>query len=169
MSSSDSFPSGSWTLYFHDPADSSWTKDSYKIIGSFRSFPELWATIGAASSRIPDTKILNGMFFLMRDPYLPLWESKANIRGGSYSVKVPEKASSETFSRYMAAAALNLISKDEKNQIVGVSISPKRGFHIIKIWNTDSRAFHSPADINIYGDGMIVSDVIYRPHVDQKM
>ena len=163
--SADTFTSGSWTLYFHDPADSSWTKDSYKVVGSFRSFPELWATF----ARIGEPKFLGGMFFMMRDPYLPLWESKANIRGGSYSVKVPEKSSFETYSRYVAAGILNMVARDERNSIVGVTISPKKGFHIIKIWNVDSRAYHTAADINVFGDGMIVSDIIYRPHVDQKM
>jgi hypothetical protein len=62
-----------------------------------------------------------------------------------------------------------MVSRDERNAIVGITISPKKGFHIIKIWNVDSRAYHTAADINVFGDGMIVSDIIYRPHVDQKM
>ncbi len=154
-----------WTLYFHDPEDSSWTPESYKRLGSFTTFPDLWATL----NRIGEPKFVTGMFFIMRDPYLPLWENRANIRGGSYSIKVPEKSAFETFSRYMAAGILNLISKDVGNQIVGVSISPKKGFHILKIWNVDAKAYHKPTEINLYGDGMILTDVIYKPHLDQKM
>jgi hypothetical protein len=165
MASSDSFPSGSWTLYFHDPEDSSWTADSYKSIGSFKTFPELWSTI----ARIGEAKLLTGMYFLMRDPYPPLWENRVNIRGGSYCIKVPEKSTAETFSRYMAAGILSMVSTDQANQIIGVSISPKKGFHILKLWNVESKKYHKPTEINIYGDGMIPSDVIYRPHVDQKM
>ncbi len=155
----------SWTLYFHDPEDSSWTPESYKRIGSFTSFPDLWATL----NRIGEPKFLTGMFFVMRDPYPPLWENRANIRGGSYSIKVPEKVAYETFSRYVAAGILGLLARDEGNQIVGVSVSPKKGFHILKIWNTDSKVYHKPAEINLYGDGMILTDVIYKPHLDQKM
>jgi hypothetical protein len=154
-----------WTLYFHDPEDTSWTPDSYKVIGVFRSFPDLWATLG----RIGESRFLTGMFFLMRDPYPPLWENRINIRGGSYSIKVPEKAAYETFSRYAAAGVLNVISKDAGNQIVGVSISPKKGFHILKIWNVDSKTYHKNTEISLYGDGMILTDVIYKPHLDQKM
>jgi hypothetical protein len=154
-----------WTLYFHDPEDSSWTPDSYKRLGSFTTFPDLWATL----ARIGEPRFLGGMFFLMRDPYPPLWENRANIRGGSYSIKVPEKAAYETFVRYMSAGILGLVGKDATNQIVGISISPKKGFHILKIWNVDSKAHHRPTDINIYGDGMITSDIIYKPHLDQKM
>ncbi len=161
----DSFPSGAWTLYFHDPEDSTWTPDSYKLLGSFHSFRELWGTL----NRIGETKLLAGMFFLMRDPYPPLWENRANIRGGSYCIKVPEKSASETFMRYITGAILNLIQDNPSNQIVGVSISPKKGFHILKVWNTDAKAFHTVTNIKIFGDGMIQSDIIYRPHVDQKM
>jgi hypothetical protein len=166
MASTDiTFPSGSWTLYFHDPEDSSWTQASYKILGSFTTFPDLWATL----HHIGEAKLLTGMFFLMRDPYLPLWENRANIRGGSYSIKIPEKSAHETFARYSAAGILNMIAKEEGNQIVGISISPKKGFHILKLWNVDAKFFHKASEIHLYGDGMIPSDVIYRPHVDQKM
>lgn len=105
----------------------------------------------------------------MKNPYLPLWENRANIRGGSYCIKVPEKSAYETFCRYVAAGILNIVSKETSNNIVGISISPKKGFHILKIWNTEAKMHHKPTDINLYGDGMITSDVIYRPHVDQKM
>ncbi len=161
-----SFPSATtWTLYFHAPEDSSWTPESYKVIGSFTNFPDLWATF----QRLGEPKFLGGMFFLMRDAYPPLWENRVNIRGGSYSIKVPEKSAYETFSRYAAAGVLNLIAKEEGNQIVGVSISPKKGFHILKIWNLDAKVFNRPSEISIYGDGMLMSDIIYKPHLDQRM
>lgn len=161
----DSFPSGPWTLYFHDPEDSSWTTDSYKVVGTFCTFPDLWATL----NRIGTAKLLAGMFFMMRDPYPPLWENRANINGGSYCIKVPEKTAAETFQRYVAAGILNLVQQNPSNQIVGVSISPKKGFHILKIWNSDYKHYHKATEIVILGDGMIQSDIIYRPHVDQKM
>ncbi len=105
----------------------------------------------------------------MRDPYPPLWENRVNIRGGSYSIKVPERSAYETFTRYAAAGVLNMIAKEEGNQIVGVSISPKKGFHILKIWNLDAKVFNRPSEISIYGDGMLMSDIIYKPHLDQRM
>ncbi len=155
----------SWTLYFHDPEDSSWTPESYKVLGSFTSFPDLWATL----ARIGETKFLSEMFFLMRDPYPPLWENRINIRGGSYSIKIPERSAFETFERYAAAGILQMIGKEAGNQIVGVSISPKKGFHILKIWNLDAKMYHKPTEVQVLGDGMLVSDIIYKPHLDQKM
>lgn len=164
-SSAADFPSGSWTLYFHDPEDTKWTPDSYKRIGSFGNFTDMWGAL----NRITTEQFLSGMFFLMKEPFLPLWEHRSNIHGGSYCVKVPEVHAIETFQRYAAAAILNLVSKDAKNNIIGVSISPKKGFHILKLWNLTSRLFNQPNDITVYGDGMKIGDVLYRPHVDQKM
>ena len=160
-----SFPSGSWTLYFHDPADTTWTPDSYKRIGTFNDFQGLWGALNTRDSE----RYLAGMFIFMKDPFLPLWEHRSNIHGGSYCIKVPEVSAFETFQRYAAAAILNLASKEEKNNIVGVTISPKKGFHIMKVWNLSSKLYNNATDINIYGEGVKAADVLYRPHVDQKM
>lgn len=165
MSSLVSFPSGSWTLYYHGTADTDWRPESYKRVGSFHDFPALWGTL----QTITDTNFLGGMFFLMRDPYLPLWEHRSNIHGGSYCIKVPEAHAAETFQRYAAAAILGLVSSDPKNEVVGVTISPKKGFHILKLWNVTSKLFNKPTDIAVYGPTMKVTDILYRPHVDQKM
>lgn len=155
----------SWTLYFHDPADTLWTPESYKRIGTFRSFESLWGTF----HRISNEQFLGGMYFLMKDPYLPLWEHRSNIHGGSYSIKVPESQAYETYQRYCAAGILELIATDAKNSTVGITISPKKGFHILKLWNTSSKLFNKPADVHIYSECVKLSDIMYRPHVDQKM
>ena len=161
---SDSFPSGSWTLYFHDPEDPSWSPDSYKKIGAFSTYSALWG----AFAKIDVERFLSGMFFLMRDPHLPLWEPRDNIHGGSYCIKVPEAVAHETFQRYVAAATLDMVSKDPSNAVIGVSISPKKGFHILKLWNVSSKFHNNPSAVNLFGDTMKGSDVLYRPHVDQK-
>lgn len=140
-------------------------ESSYKVIGTYRSFTDLWGTL----RRIGTAKLLTGMFFLMKDPHPPLWENRLNIYGGSYCIKVPEKNAAETFERYAAAAVLGLVQAQAANQIVGVSISPKKGFHILKLWNVNAKAFHKVSDISVLGDGMMGSDIIYRQNTDQKM
>jgi hypothetical protein len=158
------FPSGTWTLYFHVPDDTDWSPKSYYKLGSFRSFETLWGAL----QRIRVEHFLNGMFFLMRDPCPPMWEHRENIKGGTYCIKVPESSAHETFHRYAAASILDAATTDSRNSIVGISISPKRGFHILKIWNNNCKAFHTPSDLVMLGDGLRHSDVLYRPHVDQK-
>lgn len=159
------FSSGSWTLYFHDPADTDWKPDSYKRIATFRNFTELWTALHTIQS----DRFLGGMFFLMKDPYVPMWEHRSNIHGGSYCIKLPEAIANEAFQRYAAAAILEIVASDPKNAIVGVSISPKKGFHILKLWNLTCKMFHKPTDVKLYMEGMKTSDILYRPHVDQKM
>jgi hypothetical protein len=157
-------PTGSWTLYFHEPEDKSWTPESYKRI----SLIDSWELLGCILRELGPTKTVNGMMFAMRGDTSPLWENKANIRGGSYCLKVSRKAAADVFQRYLIAAALGLASSEE-NPVVGVTMSPKKGFCIIKLWNANAKTFHRPSDIAILHEEVRVEDILYRPHTDQKM
>jgi hypothetical protein len=157
-------PTGSWTLYFHEPEEKSWTPDSYKRISTMDS----WEFMGSILREFGPSKIVNGMMFAMRGETSPLWENKANIRGGSYCIKVGRKCAAEVFQRYLIAAALGVATSPE-NPIVGVTMSPKKGFCIIKLWNADAKAFHKSTDIIVLHEEVKLVEVIYRPHTDQKM
>jgi hypothetical protein len=161
----EQFPTGPWSLYYHDTQDQSWTEESYKKVASFKDYKTLWAAFSAIGSE----KFNNGMWFFMRDPYPPLWENSMNIRGGSYCLKVSQSLSYEVYQRYIAAASLDLVSKrPDENKIVGISISPKKGFHIIKIWNKNS-AIGDLSDLVLLDDSIKLSDVLFRPNVQQRM
>ena len=158
-------PTGSWTVYFHEPEDKSMTADSYKklqVVGS-------WEALGAVLRELGPHKTTNGLLRIMKGEYSPLWENKANIHGGSYCLKVTRRNSVEVFNRYLAAAALGLCAKNPENTIVGVTISPKRGFCIIKIWNLSAKQFHSPADLELLHEEIKESEILYRNHTDQRM
>jgi hypothetical protein len=109
----------------------------------------------------------DGMFFMMRDPAPPLWESHHHIRGGCYSFRCPKKDASEVYLTYIIASMLNVVSSPE-NRINGISISPKRGFNIIKVWNTDAQAFHGPSTLHTVSS-IRESEIIYTPFVQKKM
>ncbi len=159
-------PTGSWTLYFHEPEDKSWTPDSYKRIQGVNC----WEALGALLREMGPHRLTNGMMFAMRGETSPLWENKANIRGGSYCLKVSRKVAGEVYQKYLAAAACGIASTDPQNAIVGVTMSPKKGFCIIKLWNTDAKAFHNPAaDIVSLHEEVVLPEVLYRPHTEQKM
>ena len=158
-------PSGSWTLYFHEPEDKSWTPASYKRIQEVST----WEALGSVLRELGPHKILNGMIFSMKGDTSPLWENKANIRGGSYCLKISHRNSVEVYNRYLAAAAAEYASMKKENPIVGVTMSPKKGFCIIKLWNTNSKVFNKSTDIQILHDEINVADILYRPHTDQKM
>jgi hypothetical protein len=105
----------------------------------------------------------------MRGTISPLWDDNANIRGGSYCLKVGRRNATEIFTRYVAAAARGICSKDPKNEIVGVTISPKKGSCIIKIWNMNAKAFRNPADIPLLHEEVKEEEILYRAHTEQKM
>ena len=159
------FPTGPWSLYYHDTEDQSWSEESYKKVATFSDYKVLWGTFDA----IGTDKFNNGMWFFMRDPHPPLWENHMNIRGGSYCLKISQNQSFETFQRYIAAATLDEVSKSPiHNKIVGISMSPKKGFHIIKIWNHDGNN-SDVKDLVLLDENINAKDVLYRPNVNQRM
>lgn len=160
-------PTGSWTLYFHEPEDKSWTPDSYKRLHTADS----WEALGSLLREVGNHKLTNGMMFGMRGETSPMWENRANIRGGCYCLKISRRNAAEIYQRYLAAAALDAASTDPAaNPIVGVTMSPKKGFCIIKLWNTNAKAFHNPAtDIVLLHEEIRADEIIYRAHTEQKM
>lgn len=158
-------PTGSWTLYFHEPEDKTWTPESYKKLGAASS----WEGLGAVMRELGSQRATNGMLFAMRGETSPLWENKANIRGGSYCLKVNRRVAAEVFQRYLAAAAAGVTTTNPENAIVGVTMSPKKGFCIIKLWNANAKAFSAPSDVILLHEELKSEEILYRPHTDQKM
>ena len=158
-------PTGSWTVYYHEPEDKSMTADSYKKLQVVSS----WEALGSLLRELGPHKTTNGLLRVMRGDFSPLWENKANIHGGSYCLKVTRRNAIDVFNRYLAAAALGSCAKDSANQIVGVTISPKKGFCIIKVWNLDAKRFNSPANLQILHEEIQESEILYRCHTDQRM
>ena len=127
-------PTGSWTVYFHEPEDTSWTAESYKKLVVAKS----WESLGSVLKELGPHKSTNGLLRVMKGEFSPLWENKANIRGGSY-------------------------------EIVGVTISPKKGTCIIKIWNVNAKKYGKPSDLNILHEDVKEEEILYRPHTEQRM
>ena len=64
---------------------------------------------------------------------------------------------------------LGSISGHPENRVNGISISPKRGFNIIKVWNSDAMKFNHPSNLNSHISVIKESDIIYTPFVQKKM
>jgi hypothetical protein len=158
-------PTGSWSVYYHEPEDSSWTAESYKRLAVVSN----WESLGSILRELGPHKTTNGLLRIMRGDVSPLWENKVNIRGGSYCLKITRKNAIEVFQRYLAAAALGSGATDPANEIVGVTISPKKGFCIIKIWNLNCKAFNQPTDLPLLHDEVKHEEILYRPHTEQRM
>lgn len=159
-------PTGPWTLYFHSPEETKWTLNTFVNLGAMRTWADFWTVIEI----VGQDSFADGMFFMMRDPAPPLWENHQHIRGGCYSFRCPKKDASDVCIAYMIACMLGGAAKNSTNRINGISISPKRGFNIIKIWNSDAGTFESPSDINTYVSPVIKEcEIIYTRFVQKKM
>ena len=158
-------PTGSWTVYYHEPEDQTWTADSYKRLHTI----DTWEGLGTILRELGEHKIQNGLLRVMRGDVSPLWENKVNIRGGSYCLKISRRNATEVYKRYLAAAALGQAATDPANEIVGATISPKKGFCIIKIWNLNAKAFCKPTDLALLHDEVRHEEILYRPHTEQRM
>ena len=168
-------PSGTWTLYFHAPREKRWTLDTFQPIAKgISSVREVLAVFNELGD-----KLKRGMFFCMRDPIPPLWENFQNIRGGSYSLRGGPEEGIEYYKSYILGAMMCQAVTSSKDQIVGISISPKImsgpngsqrvGFYVIKVWNKDSEMFNDPEGIHLLHPKLVRADILYTPHVDKKM
>lgn len=158
-------PTGSWTLYFHSPEETKWTLNTFINLGSMKSWRDFWTVIDT----LKQESLSEGMFFMMRDPSPPLWESHHHIRGGCYSFRCQNKEASDVYLNYIIASMIGSVCGHPENTVNGISISPKRGFNIIKLWNTDAQKFNHPSNINSQISVIKESDIIYTPFVQKKM
>jgi hypothetical protein len=158
-------PTGSWTLYFHAAEETKWTLNTFIKIGTMTTWNHFWAIMDALNI----DSFSDGMFFMMRDPSPPLWESHYHIRGGCYSFRCHKKNAANIFVDYVIASMINCASTNPENYINGLSISPKRGFNIIKVWNGDSQKHNRVNEINTELNSVQAADIIYTPFVQNKM
>ena len=158
-------PSDTWTLYFHNIDENKWDISAFKVVSTVKTWHDwhmLIKTLGISTFG-------DGMFFLMRDPIPPLWENSKNIRGGNYSFPAKRVDAGETFVNVAIACMLNKIMIDGDNRINGVSISPKKGFNIVKVWNSDSTKYNNVKDIVLCINSLKYDDIMYTPFLEKKM
>jgi translation initiation factor 4E len=158
------FPDGSWSLWYHSSEEKKWTPSTYQQIHTVNSWGEFWGLINS----LGDDTLLGGFFFLMKDPIPPLWENKGNIRGGSYTIRVPRRDATDIFIKYTVSSIIGDAMKSADNNIVGVSIAPKKAYNVISIWNNDFTRFNAVTDINILSKNVHLDEVRYTKHIDKK-
>ena len=161
---SASIPSfvGSWKLYFHDPSNPNWQEKDYILLATITSWETYWHVMNAFT----DSQFEQGGLFLMKEGYPPLYEHFLNKKGGTYQIQISATDDyRKIFETYSIAMIQELISKDSKNKIIGVSIALKRGFYILKIWNIDAKEFTLIEDINNYAKE--TSSILYEPNISK--
>lgn len=122
-----------WAMYYHSPEDKDWSSKSYTKVMTLSTLEDFCAL----QSALPDFCLHYGMFFLMRNGIMPTWEDPKNTNGGCWSYKVPLSKVSNIWRDMTIQLIIEKLSS-VPNLINGISISPKRGFCVVKIWNRNS-------------------------------
>lgn len=147
-----------WIFWFHDPLDNNWKINSYKNITEINSIEKFWKLY----NNLGEKNIENSMFFLMRENIEPLWEHNKNVKGGCWSIKINKDKVFDIWCNISIALLGENISNNKLNKINGISISPKKSFCIIKIWNDNKKN----KSVNLLNkiEGVDYDGVIYKGH-----
>lgn len=130
---SDNILNFKWVLWYHDPNDTQWDINSYKKIASISSISDFWNIYNLIKNSI----IENSMLFIMRYGILPQWEDPQNCNGGCWSFKIMKGNIKKYWTELSIFLLGETIINTNKCIINGLSISPKKSFCIVKIWNND--------------------------------
>ena len=155
-----------WILWYHNPYDCNWDKTSYTKIYQIDSVNNFWK-LQNSMDNLPN--INEAMYFITRikddNIIWPNWEDPYNINGGFLFFKVSEENNYEAWKYLNLYLFSNNITKKKEDigSINGISISPKKCFSIIKIWNNDCN--NSDNDIlNPDIPYFDISEVVYKSH-----
>jgi len=118
-----------WTLWFHEINNNNWKLSSYKkvyVFNDLNTYLNIYRKINNFSA---------GMFFIMKEKILPIWEAKENKNGGYWSLKISKNNINKVWKDITLQLLGNTLVKENKlNLINGISLSPKINNCIIKIW-----------------------------------
>lgn len=150
-----------WVLWFHDPNDTNWDFSSYINIYDINSIETFWDVF----NNINKSNVENGMFFIMREGIKPLWEDEKNKEGGCWSFKILKKNIFDSWLDVCVNCVNETLVKniDDASIITGISISPKKSFCIIKIWNNNKNK-NSKDLINDNLLNLNLKESLYKAH-----
>ncbi len=122
-----------WILWFHKVNDNNWSLESYSKVFEINTYYDLLYILKNLEN------ITSGMFFLMKDGIVPIFEDAMNIDGGYWSLRITKKDAFEYWEKLLYYICIESIVIDDKyeGKINGISISPKINNCIFKIWTCD--------------------------------
>ena len=121
--------SDSWDIWMHKAKDSNWSETSYIKVAHFQTVEHFWAYFSMLNMSLFSDK----MIFLMRHPTKPIWEDPGVSKGGYWSFKVSNNNILLVLEKLIIYVISEQFIKTKGHNIIGISTSPKKGFHIIKI------------------------------------
>ena len=122
-----------WVLWFHKVNDNNWSIESYSKVLELNTYYDILFLLKELEN------ITAGMFFLMKENIIPIFEDKHNINGGYWSIRITKKDAYDYWEKILYYLCVDnlTINEEYEKKINGVSISPKINNCIFKIWNSD--------------------------------
>lgn len=158
-------PTGGWTLYFHPAKEQRWHLDTFKTIGTVRTYRQL----GEMFVAVKPADWARGKFFFCPEGIPPLMENAKNIRGGAYSLRVSRDLAGEVMQSYIIAAVIGKLTTDPANLVSCVRITPRRDFNILQVWNRDCVKYNTPGGLLQADVRIPKEEAQYKPHVEKKI
>lgn len=122
-----------WILWFHKVNNNNWNLDSFSKIFEINYYHDILFILKEIDN------ITSGMFFLMKDGILPIFEDINNINGGYWSFRITKKDSYDYWEKIIYHLCIDniMINEEYNSYINGFSVSPKINNCIFKIWNSN--------------------------------
>lgn len=124
----------SWDLWFYDMAkmkDASWSACENEKLFSFSTVEDFWILYNNL------TDLTNGMYYLMRVGYPPIWDDPSNINGGGWTFKI-DKRNLAAFWKDLSCYCVGESLCAQSENIVGLSISPKVRNVTVRVWTKNT-------------------------------
>jgi hypothetical protein len=150
----------SWILWYHDPDNKDYSFESYVRVADIQTPQQFWTVVDS----IPKEAWESGMFFFMRHGFKPLWDSSENESGGAWSKKIESSVAYNTLIDLMVYCVTNNLLIHRKETLVGVTISPKGPFSILKVWNTTTTVSDRNMMASTVQNFKLGDDVTYTAH-----
>jgi hypothetical protein len=122
-----------WVLWFHKVNDNNWSVESYTKVYEIVTYYDILFVIKTIDN------ITSGMFFIMKEGIIPIFEDEHNINGGYWSLRISKKDSMDYWEKLLYYICVDNITNNENHEekINGMSVSPKINNCIFKVWNSD--------------------------------
>ena len=160
-----------WVIWYHNPSDNNWETSSYKKLYEFNTLEDFFTFQNTWKNNLPRLNL--SMMFMMKklDNYeyiYPMWEDTNNQPGGCWSFKVP----SLNIDNVWLQLCFHVITENTSHcpnvndSINGISFSPKKGFCIVKIWNSTTDIKEADELNESMDKFMNLSTCIYKSHIE---
>jgi hypothetical protein len=122
-----------WVIWFHKVNDNNWTLESYSKVFELETYYDILYIINELKN------ITSGMFFVMKDGIIPIFEDEKNVNGGYWSLRITKKDALDYWEKMIYHLCVdNICINDEHETLInGLSISPKINNCIFKIWTSN--------------------------------